>query len=57
MDERDKQIFKIGKRYKEKQEWLDTLVKDNILMRQDISTYQAKVDRALGVSNMCETLE
>ena len=33
MDERDIQIFKIGKKYKEKKEWLDTLVKDDILMR------------------------
>ena len=53
---RGQQLEKLQKKLKERAENLAQLRRDDIIMRQDLSTYQAKVEEKFDVSGMCENV-
>ena len=53
---RELQLERLNKVLKEGQDNLVQLRKDDILMRQDLSTYEARVEEHFDISGMCEDL-
>ena len=53
---RGQQLEKLEKELKDRADNLAQLRRDDIIMRQDLSTYQAMVEEKFDVSGMCENV-